>query len=98
MRNHAALASEPATVALPPDGLNDRASRDLVSAFNELWTRGTPVEVKTFLGEHPEMAARKSAVLDLAYEEYCQRRDKGLPLDTDAFCEGMPRFKTSWAG
>src|SRR5262245_17695524 len=94
MRNYAPLVSAPVT-GTPAEGTNDLASRDMVSAFKDFWMRGTPVDVKTFLAEHPELAGRKSAVLDLAYEEYCQRRENGLPLDPDAFCEGFPHFKTS---
>jgi eukaryotic-like serine/threonine-protein kinase len=39
--------------------------------------------------------AHKSAVLQLAYEEYCLRRQAGESVDVDAYCERFPTHRRS---
>lgn len=53
------------------------------------------VDARAVLAEHPEWADKKSIVLDLAYEEYCQRREAGAAIDPDEFCGRFPTYRSS---
>ncbi len=82
----------PASVAWEASSLG----RGLVSEIIAGWAQGAPVDARSALAAHPELAANKSVVLDLAYEEYCRRKeDTGAAPDLDEFCERFPTFKTS---
>ena len=71
------------------------ASRRLANAIVASWARGTPPDARAALAAHPELGANRSVVLDLAYEEYCRRREDGDSPDPDAFCARFPTCKTS---
>lgn len=71
------------------------ASRRLADAVVAGWARGVPPDARAALAAHPELAANRSVVLDLAYEEYCRRREAGSAPDLDEFCERFPACKTS---
>jgi serine/threonine protein kinase len=71
------------------------ASRRLANAIVARWARGAPPDTRAALAAHPELEANRSVVLDLAYEEYCRRREAGDSPDPDAFCERFPTCKTS---
>jgi serine/threonine protein kinase len=51
------------------------------------------------LSGDPSAAANQStghsSMLDLAYEEYCKRRDGGEELDADAYCDQFPHLQSS---
>jgi serine/threonine protein kinase len=53
------------------------------------------LEAHAVLQDHPELAADKSAVLDLAYEEFSQRAARGEALDPDLFAARFPDFRHS---
>ena len=63
----------------------------IVSEAKDCWAQSQPLDAKALLAEHPEFSKRKSVVLDLAYEEFCQRIEAGESIDTDDFCR---RFST----
>jgi tetratricopeptide (TPR) repeat protein len=71
------------------------ASRELVSEIIALWAQGVPADAHAFLAGHPELKADKSLVLDLAYEEYCCRKEAGDPADAEEFCARFPTFRAS---
>lgn len=54
-----------------------------------------PLVARAYLAAHPEKLADKSFVLDLAYEEYCQRTEDGSAVDPNAFCAEFPAFQSS---
>jgi len=54
-----------------------------------------PLDARKFLDDHPEIALRKSIVIDLAYEEYCQRIEAGESVDPDGYCRRFPAFEKS---
>ena len=56
-----------------------------------LWSPDSPFDAEMALDEHPELRLHKSVVLDLAYEEYCQRIDAGEDISSQRF---VSRFKT----
>src|SRR5260370_37603483 len=69
--------------------------RELVSEAIALWAQGVPADARDFLSRHPELNADKSLVLDLAYEEYCCRKEAGAAPDPDEFCARFPTFRAS---
>jgi serine/threonine protein kinase/Flp pilus assembly protein TadD len=56
------------------------------------WERGEPADTRAVLATHPEVVRHPSVVLDLAYEEYCQRISAGESIDTDSFCARFPDY------
>src|SRR5262249_51489560 len=46
------------------------------------------------LADNPDLGEDRSAVLDLAYEEFCLRRDKGETLDIEDFCARFPHCRS----
>jgi serine/threonine protein kinase len=67
----------------------------LALEIKQAWQAGTPPDAGAALEEHPGLCADKSIVLDLAYEEYCLRREAGEDLDADVFCERFPTHRAS---
>lgn len=47
------------------------------------------------LALHPELLDNKSVVLDLAYEEFCQRAEAGQAPDPESFCARFPAYRSS---
>jgi hypothetical protein len=62
-----------------------RSSLGLASAIKEEWHRGTSPDTSAALGEHQELRAHPSIVVDLAYEEYCIRSNAGEKIDLAEF-------------
>lgn len=85
------------TEQLPSLALPERAvaGRGLASEIKDLWKQGREPDAQAALSHYPELRHDKSAVLDLAYEEYCQRLEAGTPPDPDEFCERFPSFRAS---
>jgi serine/threonine protein kinase len=69
--------------------------QDGVAAIKEDWERGAAPDAVAALALHPELLADKSAVLDLAYEEYCLRAEAGRPPDPESFCDQFPVYRSS---
>ncbi|NQT11375.1 MAG: protein kinase [Planctomycetes bacterium] len=67
----------------------------LISEVNARSAQGRPFDAKNLLDEHPELGARKSIVLDLAYEEFCQRTEAGESVDAEGYCREFPAFERS---
>jgi serine/threonine protein kinase/Tfp pilus assembly protein PilF len=72
-----------------------RPGRELASEIKSLWKRGDRPDARAALSQHPELRGDKSAILDLAYEEYCLHLEAGRAPDPDEFCERFPNFKAS---
>jgi serine/threonine protein kinase/Tfp pilus assembly protein PilF len=87
----AALSSAPVDVQLA----SCDPGRELVSEVIALWAQGASPDARAVLARHPELNANKSLVLDLAYEEYCCRKEAGAPPDPDEFCARFPSFQAS---
>ncbi len=59
------------------------------------WRRDAKPDTQAALTEHPELQSHLSLVIDLAYEEYCQRIDQGQSVDHRAFCQRFPEVEAS---
>lgn len=69
--------------------------RDLVSRIKLLWQRNGCPDAISFLSENDTMRGNRSLVLELAYEEYCIRRDQGEAVDASLFCRRFPSISRS---
>jgi hypothetical protein len=70
----------------------------LMEEFREFFAQGRDHDAAAFLERHPEFADNLDAVADLAYEEYCQRRDAGETVEIDKFVARFPRFHSVLTG
>jgi tetratricopeptide (TPR) repeat protein len=52
-------------------------------------------DAQAVLGEFPELEGYGSAVLDLVYEEFSRRADSGEELDSHAFADRFPQFRSA---
>ena len=68
----------------------------LVSQVISSWRTGSVPNAQSVLDEHPELRNHHSLVLDLAYEEYCLRRQAGEPVAMSTFCDRFPTV-CKWA-
>ena len=76
--------------------LNESSLRlEIMSEVRRRWDEGQALDAKAFLEQHPDLGSQKSVVLDLAFEEYCQKSETGELVDTDAFCRQYPTFEKS---
>ena len=67
----------------------------LVSAITADWHTGRTPNALSALARHPELAQKKSVVLELAYEEFCRREESGEEIDVEQFCQRFPDYRTS---
>jgi serine/threonine protein kinase len=70
------------------------STHQLASSVEDSWGQGAPPDACAALAKHPSLLADKPAALDLAYEEFCYRRDQGEAVDLETFCARFP-FRTS---
>lgn len=81
------------TAASPNSVLQPARSR--AEAIKFAWARGASPDTKAALQGDPDLLTEKSIVLDLAYEEYCLRREAGETPDPDDFCDHFPAYRSS---
>jgi tetratricopeptide (TPR) repeat protein len=62
----------------------------VAEAVQRRWAAGDPPDARAALAAHPELAAHKPLVLELAYEEFCLRAEAGHPPAAGAFAAGFP--------
>src|SRR5262245_16399977 len=69
--------------------------RSPIALESVLHQQSEPVDALRVLADHPDWWGNKSVVLDLAYEEFCQRQEAGAAVDADQFCAGFRGYQTS---
>ncbi len=57
--------------------------------------QGPRLDARAFLDAHPELAEHREVVVELAFEEYCQRLASGETVDGEAFVARFPEFKST---
>ena len=78
-----------------PFALASAEAAALAAEIKQRWRNGdSPPDVAAALDAHPELVRFKSAVIDLAYEDYCLREELGFPPDPEQFCAGLPAFQS----
>ena len=73
----------------------ERSRWSIVSEIKRCHSPGQLLDAAKLLEAHPDFNAQKSIVLDLAYEEYCQRVEAGEQVESDAFCKRFRPFNES---
>jgi serine/threonine protein kinase len=67
--------------------------RRLAAAIKHEWESGEhPPDARAAFDLHPELLAAQSVCIDLAYEEYCRRLERGEAVHVPEFCARFPRF------
>lgn len=66
----------------------------VADALKSAWRSGTPADVVGALRDYPELLRHRTLVVDLAYEEYCQREESGRTPNTETFCRNLPAFRS----
>lgn len=76
---------------------SQRSAREvnLVEEIKRNWREGSAVDALEALRANPELRERKSLVVDLAYEEFCLRRESGEAVDAEQFAGRFARFQAS---
>ena len=69
--------------------------RDLVSRVRLEWHRDQQPDAVNFLAEHPTIRKNRPLAIELAYEEYCIRRDAGESISRSTFCNRFPTISRS---
>jgi serine/threonine protein kinase len=59
------------------------------------WDNGEKADAAAALREFPHLAASRSAVMILAYEEYCQRKEGGETIVVDQFVANFPEHASA---
>lgn len=78
---------------------NERAAvaeaQRLASQVMARWQAGEPADAQVALDAHPELRRHRSIVLNLVYEDYCQRVERGESVDADGFAARFPTWQTA---
>ena len=86
----------PAAAVAEKDQANIAACRRLASQIMTGWRDGqTAANAREVLARHPELNRFKTIVLDLAYEEFCLRTEKGESLEASQYCRQFPDYQKS---
>ncbi len=72
-----------------------RQHRDFVARIKSMWQREQTPDAVTFLAEHSHIRQNRALALELAYEEYCIRRENGEEVDRSMFCRRFPSISRS---
>jgi serine/threonine protein kinase len=75
----------------------DRESRyrRKVDSVIEEWRAGAIPDARELILKIPELREHRAASIDLAYEEYCLRKEAGQDIDTKEFCRKFPTIQHS---
>ncbi len=74
---------------------NGRFDTPRASQIIDAWWDGATADAEAAIAEHTGFSDSRSAILALAYGEYCVKEARGTPVDADAFCERFPRIRSS---
>ena len=83
-------ASAGARSAADPNGPLDR----FIQEFEERWRRGERPAVEEYLHRHPELNDQPAAVVELLYEEICQRRQSGETVSEEQIAARFPQLRS----
>jgi serine/threonine protein kinase len=70
-------------------------ARMIASQVKGRWNEGEIADAQAALLSYPDLTRHKSIVLDLAYEEFCQRLEVGESVSVEAFCDNFPTCRES---
>ncbi len=68
-----------------------------IDGIRAAWNKGESADARHALDQFPALNARRSCILEVAYEEYCCRTDNGEDIRKTHFCERFPEVRRSLA-
>lgn len=71
------------------------AARQLASDILSRWQSGEEVDARAALQGHPELREYRSVALNLVYEDYCRRLERGEQVDPEKFAAEFPEWRTA---
>ena len=77
----------PQSAVFSPDA---RAADRVANAIKRRWDQGERADAIAALKEQPGLMEHRSIVIDLAYEEYCQRAEAGEHVEAVEFDRSRP--------
>lgn len=72
-------------------------SADRVAQVRRQWDEGQAADARAYLDQHPEVAADRNFVFELAFEEYRYRAEKGEAPAIDSFAARFPICRSTLA-
>jgi len=85
----------PESPAPSPTDLGSEQARSLASEIKRRWESGDQPDARAVLDRHPELRDQPSLIVDLAFEEFCLRKEAGEVLDVAEFCQGFPTCRSA---
>jgi len=73
----------------------EHSFRRILSETLDAWRNGASVDARAIIAAHPELHQCRSVLLDLAYEEYCLRIERGQEVDLAEYCGRFPEFRST---
>jgi serine/threonine protein kinase len=77
------------------DSKSSAAAKRIASELLRQHPADVPFDAKGVLAEHPELSQHRSVIIDLAYEEYCQKIDAGEKVSPGEFIDRFPMIQRS---
>ena len=74
--------------------MNTTTTRELAFSIRDQWRQGQSPDALAALASYPHLEEDRSAVIDLAYEEFCLRRHRGEEVDPEEFCQRFPGYRS----
>lgn len=84
-----------ATILAPDSIQRNRSAQQFVSSFLRDLRPDACFDALAVLAEHPDVAATRAAVIDLALEDYCRRETAGEAIPPKTFARKFPRHAAS---
>ena len=81
-------------MAIEHDSPNLEAG-SLISEVIGTWRSGSVPNALDVIEQHPHLRYHTSLILDLAYEEYCLRRETGERVVLSTYCDQFPTVEKS---
>ena len=77
----------------------DRPGRwsEFLTEMTSRWRREKQTDAERLIDRFPQIARRRTLVMDLAYEEYCLRRDWAESVNASDYCGRFPTVRHSLA-
>jgi eukaryotic-like serine/threonine-protein kinase len=71
------------------------STESLIAQVISTWRAGLRPDTAEVLARHPHLRKHQSVLLDLAYEEYCLRKEAGETLSLESYCDRFPTCRRS---
>lgn len=79
---------------LPPP---ETGGRETLSRVIASWRKSKQPDARRAMDQYPQLGAHRSWAVELAYEEFCIRQERGESLDASRYCRLFPTIHKSLA-